>query len=181
MFVCSTTEFVKEQILRLRKLSPPHIQKKYRILMYLDCLVKFLATPAKTLSTKSYTPCAYSPEVGKYILDNFCISTQNGRCSHFFIIYCIFVNFLFLCRNRPNSMRDKTICYIMVLTALVTEYMVNLEDLCKEIKGKVKKLQDIARVLAFTPLSAKEKHIVVLKLPLPAQVSSSFQQRKKKK
>lgn len=64
-------------------------------------------------------------------------------------------------------MRDKALCYILVLSLLANDYRVNLEDIAREVKGKVKKLQDIGRVLALSPINSKDKNVLVLKLPLP--------------
>lgn len=78
-------------------------------------------------------------------------------------------------------MKDKAICYCIVLMALANDYIVNLDDLCKELKGQLKKLQNISRTLAFVPLNQKEKNIVTLKLPLPAPVLSFGRGTKRKR
>lgn len=64
-------------------------------------------------------------------------------------------------------MRDKTICYIMVLSLFVGNFVVNLEDLARETKLKPKKLQEVAKVLALTS-DKKDKNLFSLQLPLPA-------------
>lgn len=66
-------------------------------------------------------------------------------------------------------MRDKALCYIMVLSLLADDnYIINLEDIAKEVKGRIKKLQDIGKVLALSPLNPKDKNVLTLKLPLPS-------------
>lgn len=78
-------------------------------------------------------------------------------------------------------MKDKAICYSMVLLALVNDYTVNLDELCKELKLKINKLQSIAKLLAFVPRQPKDKTIFVLKLPLPAPVQYLARTPKRKR
>lgn len=68
---------------------------------------------------------------------------------------------------RPNSMRDKTMCYILVLLMLASDYQIDLDEISKDVKYGVKKLQDFSRVLAFTP-TGSDKFSMILKMPLPA-------------
>lgn len=69
-------------------------------------------------------------------------------------------------------MKDKAMCYCIVLLALVNNYKVNLDELSKALKLKVNKLQNIAKLLAFVPANAKDKTNVILKLPLPPPVKN---------
>lgn len=74
-------------------------------------------------------------------------------------------------------MRDKTICYILVLSLLMCDYKLNLEDLSKDMKIGIKKLIEIARFLSLT---VKYNKIVELKLPLPAPFIQSGSRRSRK-
>lgn len=78
-------------------------------------------------------------------------------------------------------MKDKAMCYCVVLTALVNNFEVNLEELCKALKVKITKLQNIAKLLAFVPVNAKDKTNVVLKLPLPPPVKNLAHTPKRKR
>lgn len=84
-------------------------------------------------------------------------------------------------RSRPNSMRDKVLCYIMVLSLLTDNYVLNLEDVAKEVKGRTKKLQDIGRVLALSPQNYKDKNVLTLKLPLPALPTLGYPKKQTKR
>lgn len=64
-------------------------------------------------------------------------------------------------------MKDKCLCYILILSMIACGYKIRLDILAKELKMGLKKLQDVARVLAFSV----SKEIATLKLPLPAPVS----------
>lgn len=74
-------------------------------------------------------------------------------------------------------MRDKTICYILVLTAIACDYKLNLEILGKELKISAKKLLEIARALSFTAL--RNNKDIELKLPLPSPFVNFVSKRRK--
>lgn len=78
-------------------------------------------------------------------------------------------------------MKDKAICHCMVLLALINNFVVNLDELCKALKLKINKLQSIAKLLAFVPSHAKDRSTVVLKLPLPPPVQNLGRTPKKKR
>lgn len=129
-----------------------------KIYLYLNYLIYFLITPVRNMNRK-YVVCESSPVVNSYILDNF--STTAGKAM----------------RTRPTFMRDKAICYILVLAMLASpKNQIDLEALSKEMKIGIKKLQEISRLLAFSSGGPKT---VVLKMPLPAAVTASKGKRKK--
>lgn len=88
-----------------------------------------------------------------------------------------FINLYFF-RTRPISIRDKTICYILVLAMIAFDYQLDLEQVSKNVKLGVKKLQEMGRVLAFSP-HGKNKNSMTLKIPLPAAISLSPRKRRK--
>lgn len=75
-------------------------------------------------------------------------------------------------------MKDKALCFILVLAALAGDYKVNIETLSKDFKTGIKKIVEISRVLAFSA-SGKNKTVVTLKLPLPEPVSLSLKRKRK--
>lgn len=75
-------------------------------------------------------------------------------------------------RTRPLSMKDKCICYILVLSMLAFNNVINLEIFTKDLKLGLKKLQDISKVLAFTFRSSNKSN-AFLCLPLPPPVNAS--------
>lgn len=87
-------------------------------------------------------------------------------------------SFISLLRGRPISLRDKTICYILVLAMIAMDFQIDVEALSKSVKVGVKKLHEITRVLAFSS-HRKNKDLVILKLPLPPAVSTSPKKRKR--
>lgn len=75
-------------------------------------------------------------------------------------------------------MKDKSLCFIVVLAALAMDYEVDLANLSKDCKIGVKKALEISRILAFNA-SSKNKNVVTLNLPLPAPVT--FNPKRKRK
>lgn len=72
-------------------------------------------------------------------------------------------------------MRDKAICYILILLMFAMDYVVPFEKLAVELKLSGKRITEIGRTLAF---SVKNKTNLELKLPLPAPVSGIKGKRK---
>ncbi|KAL3275820.1 hypothetical protein HHI36_020564 [Cryptolaemus montrouzieri] len=145
--------FCKENIEVLKETSSD--TRRYKIFVYINYLMKFLATPAKNIS-KKFVVCNTSPEVNAHILDNFSVFSGTNR-------------------TRPMSMRDKSICYILVLAMLALNYNLDLELLSKDIKMGIKKLQEISRILGFTTNGPKS---VTLKLPLPPPIVTNVRRKK---
>lgn len=75
-------------------------------------------------------------------------------------------------------MRDKCICYILVVSMIAFNYSVNLDIFTKDLKLGLKKLQDISRVLAFS-FKGSNKNTAILSLPLPPPVVASSGKRKR--
>lgn len=74
-------------------------------------------------------------------------------------------------------MKDKSLCFILILTAKAMDYEVDLTNLAKDCKIGVKKALEISRILAFNSTS-KDKNVVTLKLPLPAPVTVTPKKRR---
>ncbi|KAJ3665716.1 hypothetical protein Zmor_001198 [Zophobas morio] len=152
------TPFIKERLTELQNSTSDSVIGTAKILLYVDYLMKFINKPAKAI-TKKFVICQSSVDVNSHILDNFSVVSNTGR-------------------TRPLSMRDKTICYMVVLLMIALDYQVNMEALSKNIKLGVKKLQEMGRILAFSAHS-KDKNVMILKIPLPPAVSLSPRKRKR--
>jgi hypothetical protein len=150
------SELIKDKLRELQDSSGD--VNKCKLLLYIGYLMKYVMTPAKYI-TKRFVVCQSSREVNTHILDNFSVTTSAGR-------------------GRPISLRDKTICYILVLAMIAMDFQINVEALSKSVKVGVKKLHEITRVLAFSS-HRKNKDLVILKLPLPPAVSTSPKKRKR--
>lgn len=73
-------------------------------------------------------------------------------------------------RARPLHMKDKALCYTMILAAIAMDFEVDVELLSKDLKVGVKKAVEVARILAFNA-KVNNKNVVQLKLPLPAPIT----------
>lgn len=78
---------------------------------------------------------------------------------------------------RPHSLKDKCVCYLLVLCITMNGYKLDLGMLSKDIKIGLKKLQEMSRVLSFSV----DKNVAVLKLPLPAPLSVVKKDKAKKR
>nr|XP_023014845.1 DNA-directed RNA polymerase I subunit RPA49-like isoform X2 [Leptinotarsa decemlineata] len=128
------------------------------IFLYIHYLIKYMITPMKAV-TKKFVACDKSADVNAHILDNFSVNSPHGR-------------------TRPLHIKDKALCFILVLAAIALNYEVDVQSLSKDLKIGVKKTLEVSRILAFNA-SSKDKNVVQLKLPLPEPVS--FNPKRKRK
>lgn len=128
-------------------------------LLYADCIMKFLKIHPKELKKRDIVEliCPYSELVGNKILDTF---TLPGRV-------------------RSSQMRDKAICYLIVITLLACNYLIDLDLLSQSVGCLgMKKLGPIARAIGLSP---KTKDMWQLRIPLPEIPTFSFNKRSHKK
>lgn len=142
------TPFVAISINMLKKFSTTSLTK-YQILLYIDAILKFFKMPVKMIMKKNLEIDAYPEKLVQKVLQDFTVFSDNSR-------------------SRPISMRDKATCYVIILALMAMDYRLDLENLSKSLSVGLKKLLDISRVLGAQPASAKDKYVIVLKLPLPA-------------
>ncbi|CAH1181034.1 unnamed protein product [Phyllotreta striolata] len=134
------------------------IIRRITIFLYINYLIKFMVTPMKSI-TKKFVVCDKSIDVNNHILNVFSEMGQSGR-------------------TRPLHMKDKALCYTMILAAIAMDFEVDIELLSKDLKVGIKKAIEVARILAFNSAKANNKHIVQLKVPLPAPVTYTPKRRK---
>lgn len=134
--------------------------KKCRILILLDTLMKLLNAKYNAIATKSFRVCSLSDRVNQYALDTFTVNTVKGR-------------------TRPMSMKDKTICYVIVLALLINDYSINLNELSEAFGIAKRRLQDFCKILSLT--MNKNKVDADLILPLPQNVMKVMLPKKRKR
>lgn len=133
--------------------------KPVQCLLYADCIVKFLKLNPKLLKRHDAAKliCPYSELIGNKILDTFTVPPG---------------------RSRPALMRDKAICYLMVVTLLACNYVINLDTISQAVgQLGLKKLVPMAKSVGLT---SKSKDLWQLKLPLP-EIPTFFNKRSKKR
>ncbi|KAJ8934518.1 hypothetical protein NQ314_013301 [Rhamnusium bicolor] len=153
--------FVTNNITRILKSLDDNKIHKLTIFLYIHYLMKFMNTPFKHV-TKKFVVCDKSTEVNNHILNNY--SSLNA--GH---------------RTRPSGFKDKALCYILVLAAIVMDYEVDVETISKALKIGTKKVTNTSRVLGFSSSVKNGISLVSLKLPLPAQVLMSPKKKKDKR
>lgn len=124
-----------------------------KILLYAECLLKFISMGYKDLRKKNVVICPESQSLNNRILETFTVSSDSGR-------------------TRSNQLRDKAICFIIVLGLLANNYTLSVDPISQTIKIGLSKLQQLCRVVGTVPLD-RNKNIQVLKLPLPAIVTNT--------
>lgn len=75
-------------------------------------------------------------------------------------------------------MKDKGLCYTLVLLMIAMDYELNLESVGKDIKIGLKKVQEFSRNLGFS--SGKQKTSIVLKIPVPPPVMPHLKRQRPK-
>ena len=75
-------------------------------------------------------------------------------------------------------MKDKCICYILVLSLIFNDYKLSLDELTKDLKITIQKLAGMSRVIFLTV--GKDKKTVTLELPLPTSNVSIFSKKRKR-
>lgn len=160
-------------------------QRNYEVLLYIDILMKFYVTSLKQIQKRDYSPCYYSEVASLDILQKFTVSSKTSRyvkiqvslyntlSSRVNVKKC---NWFF--RMRPSSLKDKCVCYLLVLCITLNGYKLDLEIFSKDIKIGLKKLHEMSRVLAFSIVDANK---AALKLPLPTPLSLIKQGKGKKR
>lgn len=79
-FCFSNTDLVKRCIERKKDSGASKKTAKHcKVLLVVDCILKFLSLPLKVIAAKRYTACEYSQLVSEYILSQFTIIGRNGR------------------------------------------------------------------------------------------------------
>ncbi|CAG9762127.1 unnamed protein product [Ceutorhynchus assimilis] len=145
---------VEKLMLDLRASQPERtVVEKCKILLYVHYLVKFMITPLKNM-TKKFISCDCSSEVDKHIKNNYMVNN-----------------------TRPITMKDKGLCYTIVLLMLAMDHELDLEMISKDIKTGIKKMQEFARNLGFSG-SSKNKNSISLKLPVPPPVMPNLKRKK---
>ncbi|GFG30020.1 hypothetical protein Cfor_00612 [Coptotermes formosanus] len=117
-------------------------------LVYADLLIKFLNISAKSLQRQKYVICPYSEDINSKIINTFTLQTPSGRL-------------------RPNSLKDKALCHLIVLGLLLTQFKLDLQPLSKALAISVKRLQQFSSQVGAVS-SSWASSTVVLKLPLPS-------------
>lgn len=74
-------------------------------------------------------------------------------------------------------MKDKGLCYTIVLLMLALDYEIDLDPIAKDLKIGLKKMQEMARNLGFSQ-SSKVKTGIVLKIPVPPPITANLKRRR---
>ena len=78
-YIFRTSQFFLNNLTKLMASTIKKKTIKCELLLYIDCLLKFIITPVKAVKTKVYRACSYSKEIDKHILDNFTMVAAGGR------------------------------------------------------------------------------------------------------
>jgi hypothetical protein len=116
-------------------------------LLYAELIIKFLNVPIKKLHRQKFPICPFSEEINTKIMNTFTLHSPTGRL-------------------RPNSLKDKAVCYLIVLGLLLTQFKLDLEPLSKALGSSLKRLQQLSSQVGAVS-SSRASSTVVLKLPLP--------------
>lgn len=75
-------------------------------------------------------------------------------------------------------MRDKALCYIIVLALLALNYKFDITSLSASMNAGIKKLIDISRNIGAHSYTIKEQNFITLKIPLAVPTKKFVRKRK---
>ncbi|RZC00571.1 RNA pol I A49 domain containing protein, partial [Asbolus verrucosus] len=143
----SLSPFIKQPLVELQNSSVCDRVEKCELLLYINYLITYFKEPPKNIRRR-FIICKSSQNVNSHILDNFSVSLNGVR-------------------TKPQSMMDKAIYHILVLSMIAFVYELDIEALARNIVVSIKKLQKMGKILAFSP-HGENKNMMVLKVPLPS-------------
>lgn len=115
--------------------------------VYASTLLSLISRPMREIGAKKFVACPHSPTLDSIILKDF--FTYNGRF-----------------RLRPQTYKDRSICYAIVLIFLINNYKIDVESFCKN--SKLFQTTANTKIIMTGGWLTKQgtKKIAVLKLPL---------------
>lgn len=152
-FEIEMSDYIANEIFALRTSPTSTSQEKIDIcslLLYADCIIRYLKEPYKKVCSAKYVVCQYSELINKLTLNSFSMLTDTGRA-------------------RPQTLKDKSVCYILVLLLMAGNYMISdANKLGKAIVMTVPRLTQVAKVVGARVVTDGDTSKIVLSLPLAA-------------
>lgn len=152
-FEIAMSDYIAEEIFALRTASTSTSEEKFNVcsvLLYADCIIRYLKEPYKQVCNPKYVVCGYSELIDKLTLNSFSMISDKGRM-------------------RPQTLKDKSVCYLLVLLLMAGNYKISdANKLCKAIGIPVTRLTQMAKVVGARVVSGDGTSKIVLSLPLAA-------------
>jgi len=142
--------------------SDPNAIEKAKIVLYTELLISLLKLRHDQIRKKVLElPEVFPSWLKEKALDAFTTVNAKGI------------------RNRPETSKDKTCCYIMVLVLLANDFIMDIQLMSTSLQVHIKKLLTLARVVGVTLTQNKstKEQIGILKLPLPKPVETRGRRR----
>ncbi|XP_014479544.1 PREDICTED: uncharacterized protein LOC106746914 [Dinoponera quadriceps] len=132
--------------------SDPDNVNKIALLLYIEAVNLWFATPLKDAKKRDVVVCQASEEVNAHVLNTYSVLSANGR-------------------SRPNTMKDKAAIHCLILALTISNYTLDLElfRIMLGTRTSLKKLIDLAKIIGAVP-NKDDKKMITLKVPLPAPV-----------
>jgi len=82
-------------------------------------------------------------------------------------------------RNRPEALKDKTSCYIMVLVLLANDFYLDVQLMSTSLNIHIKKLFTLAKAvgISLSYNNTTKEHRGVLKVPMPKPIETRGRRR----
>lgn len=142
------SEYIQKLILHVKNSNSASPIHDCVALLYADCLLEFLSCDYKKFRCANLVVCSFSQQVNDSILDKFSIRSDKGR-------------------TRPQTMKDKGICYLIVLLLLSSKLIIKEYDqLIKHLRVTSIKLQQLVKVVGARISTLNGENSIILKLPL---------------
>lgn len=145
--------------------------KKVKYLKYLHFMIELYNFKAADLKRKYPLPSEWPDSIKHQLLSNFTLQINDGRKT----IRCM-----------PARLKDKLVCYMLVLCLIIEEYNLELSDLLTDLKMGLKRLETHFRMLGCQIKTQKLSSEVgglelrTVSLPVPLTFPKPPSPRKKK-
>ncbi|XP_077287563.1 RNA polymerase I subunit E [Arctopsyche grandis] len=142
------SEYIQKLILNVKNSNSASPLHDCIALLYADCLLDYLSCDYKRFRSPYLIVCSFSQQVNDAILDKFSIRSDKGR-------------------TRPQTMKDKGICYLIVLLLLSSNLVIKeYDELIKHLHVTSTKLLQLVKVVGARISTSNGENSIILKLPL---------------
>lgn len=155
------SDFMKKYISSIQADSSTSKIDKCIAMLYADCLLYYLTCDYKKASALNCVVCPYSEVINTSVLDNFSVRSDKSR-------------------SRPKSLKDKAVCYIIVLLLLSSNLIFSdYEELREALNITGPKMSQFVKIVGARIVSVDGVSSIVLKLPLTKAPSMNLKRGRK--
>lgn len=155
------SDFMKKYILQVQNRSSMSKINDCIAMLYADCVLYYLTCDYKKASAVNCIVCPYSEVINTSILDKFSVRSDKSRA-------------------RPKSLKDKAVCYIIVLLLISSNFnFSDYEELREALNITGPKMSQFVKTIGARIVSVDGVSSILLKLPLTKPPSVNMKRGRK--